>query len=108
MCRSLLKWAAASIGWKRIDPRVRSASAALQFQIAKSRFLRILTRMNRRSVLILLFVGLVFNARGIAGTLVQFRIPALGDLEVELFDQDKPVTVQNFIRYVQSGRYHDS
>ena len=30
-----------------------------------------------------------------------------GDIEVELYDQDKPVTVQNFIRYVQSGRYQN-
>jgi cyclophilin family peptidyl-prolyl cis-trans isomerase len=39
-----------------------------------------------------------------AGTLVQFRT-VFGDLEVELYDQDKPVTVQNFIRYIQSGRF---
>jgi len=26
-------------------------------------------------------------------------------MEVELYDQDKPVTVQNFIRYVQTGAY---
>ncbi len=39
-----------------------------------------------------------------AGTLAQFRT-AFGDIEVELYDADKPVTVQNFIRYVQSGRY---
>jgi cyclophilin family peptidyl-prolyl cis-trans isomerase len=39
-----------------------------------------------------------------AGTLVQFRT-IFGDIEVELYDQDKPVTVQNFLRYVQSGRY---
>jgi cyclophilin family peptidyl-prolyl cis-trans isomerase len=39
-----------------------------------------------------------------AGTLVQFRT-TFGDIEVELYDQDKPVTVQNFLRYVQSGRY---
>jgi hypothetical protein len=32
-----------------------------------------------------------------AGTLAQFRTP-LGDIEVELYDQDKPITVQNFIR----------
>ena len=38
------------------------------------------------------------------GTLVQFRT-VLGDIDVELYDQDKPVTVQNFIRYIQSGRY---
>src|SRR6266853_3344928 len=39
-----------------------------------------------------------------AGTLAQFHT-ILGDIEVELFDQDKPVTVQNFVRYGQSGRY---
>jgi cyclophilin family peptidyl-prolyl cis-trans isomerase len=39
-----------------------------------------------------------------AGTLVQFRT-VFGDIEVELYNQDKPVTVQNFIRYIQSGRY---
>ena len=41
-----------------------------------------------------------------AGTLVQFRT-TFGVIEVELFDQDKPVTVQNFIRYVQSGLYQN-
>jgi cyclophilin family peptidyl-prolyl cis-trans isomerase len=41
-----------------------------------------------------------------AGTLAQFRT-AYGDIEVELYDQDKPVTVQNFIRYIQSGRYEN-
>src|SRR5437762_4644357 len=41
-----------------------------------------------------------------AGTLAQFRT-VFGDIEVELYDQDKPVTVQNFIRYVQSDKYQD-
>jgi cyclophilin family peptidyl-prolyl cis-trans isomerase len=41
-----------------------------------------------------------------AGTLAQFRT-VFGDIEVELYDQDKPVTVQNFMRYIQSGRYQD-
>ncbi len=39
------------------------------------------------------------------GTLAQFHT-IIGDIEVELYDQDKPVTVQNFIRYVSSGQYH--
>src|SRR6266567_1981271 len=43
---------------------------------------------------------------GFGGTLAQFRT-VFGDIEVELYDQDKPVTVQNFIRYVQSGLYSD-
>ncbi|HUZ07467.1 MAG TPA: peptidylprolyl isomerase [Candidatus Paceibacterota bacterium] len=41
-----------------------------------------------------------------AGTLVQFRTP-FGDIEVELYDQDKPATVQNFLNYVKSGRYEN-
>jgi len=41
-----------------------------------------------------------------AGTLAQFRT-VFGDIEVELYDQDKPVTVQNFIRYTQSGAYQN-
>jgi cyclophilin family peptidyl-prolyl cis-trans isomerase len=53
--------------------------------------------------IILSFTGFCFLR---AGTLAQFRSP-LGDVEVELYDQDKPVTVQNFIRYVQSGAFQN-
>ena len=42
-----------------------------------------------------------------AGTLAQFRT-VFGDLEVELYDQQKPVTVQNFRRLVQSGAYQNT
>src|SRR5436190_10581635 len=42
-----------------------------------------------------------------AGTLAQFRTP-LGDIEVELYDQQKPVTVDNFKRLVQSGAYQNT
>jgi len=52
----------------------------------------------------LLLAFLVATPLASAGTLAQFHT-ILGDIEVELFDQDKPVTVQNFVRYVQSGRY---
>jgi cyclophilin family peptidyl-prolyl cis-trans isomerase len=56
-----------------------------------------------RTICILaLLIFLLSLAR--AGTLVQFRTP-FGDMEVELYDQDKPVTVQNFLRYVQNGLY---
>jgi cyclophilin family peptidyl-prolyl cis-trans isomerase len=56
-----------------------------------------------RTVCILaLLIFLLSPAR--AGTLVQFRTP-FGDMEVELYDQDKPVTVQNFLQYVQNGLY---
>ena len=46
------------------------------------------------------------NYSAIAGTLVQFRFPT-GTVDVELFDQDKPATVQNFLRYVRAGRYQN-
>src|SRR5258705_4527140 len=52
----------------------------------------------------LLLAFLVAAPLASAGTLAQFKT-ILGDVEVELFDQDKPVTVQNFVRYVQSGQY---
>src|SRR5712671_2605994 len=42
-----------------------------------------------------------------AGILVQFRT-VFGDMDVELFEKDKPITVSNFVAYVQSGRYRDS
>ena len=38
------------------------------------------------------------------GTYAQFRT-FWGDIDVELYDDDKPVTVRNFVRYVQSGRF---
>src|SRR5256885_3220681 len=42
-----------------------------------------------------------------AGTLAQFRT-VFGDIEVELYDQQKPVTVENFKRLVQSGAYEST
>src|SRR2546427_11105549 len=54
----------------------------------------------------LLPVFLAATSLGSAGTLAQFRT-VFGDIDVELYDQDKPVTVQNFIRYVQSGAWRD-
>jgi len=41
-----------------------------------------------------------------AGTLAQFRT-VFGDIEVELFDKEKPVTVENFKRYVNAGLYQN-
>jgi len=39
-----------------------------------------------------------------AGTVVQFRTE-LGDFDVELYDVEKPATVENFLRNVMEGRY---
>ena len=57
-----------------------------------------------KSFWVLLLVLLAATSPASAGTLAQFRT-RFGDIEVELYDQDKPVSVRNFIRYVQSGAY---
>ena len=62
--------------------------------------------MKPWQVALCLFLSLAGLRSAVAGTLAQFRT-VFGDIEVELYDQDKPVTVQNFIRYIQSGRYEN-
>ena len=66
--------------------------------------------MSRSQRLILalavLTTALVGIVPGRAQTLAQFHTP-VGDMLVELYDQEKPVTVQNFLRYVNSDRYND-
>lgn len=42
-----------------------------------------------------------------ANTLVILGTP-VGDLEFELFSEDKPITVANFLRYARSNRYENS
>lgn len=68
-------------------------------------FLGRIRRIRRSGVWILAWL-LGASVATQAGTLAQFRT-VFGDIEVELFDQDKPITVQNFVRYVQSGRYRN-
>ena len=41
-----------------------------------------------------------------AGTLVQFRT-SQGNIDVELYDQDKPATVANFLHYLNAGRFQN-
>ena len=47
-----------------------------------------------------------------SNSVVRFRISngnsVLGDIDVELFDADKPITVSNFLAYAQSGAYSNS
>lgn len=50
---------------------------------------------------------LLLPATMAAGTFVQFRT-LFGDIEVELLDSEKPLTVANFLRYVQTGAYEGS
>src|SRR5436190_498086 len=57
-----------------------------------------------KSFAFLLLAFLAATAMASAGTLAQFRTQ-FGDIDVELYDQDKPVTVRNFIRYAESGAF---
>jgi cyclophilin family peptidyl-prolyl cis-trans isomerase len=54
----------------------------------------------------------VATAAAQSNSLVRFRLSYgttfFGDIDVELFDADKPDTVANFLAYVQSGAYDNS
>src|SRR5688572_21829682 len=56
-----------------------------------------------------LLAAMTVEASAQSNTIVRFRVSygtkLLGNIDVELFDQDKPVTVANFLNYVDSGRY---
>jgi cyclophilin family peptidyl-prolyl cis-trans isomerase len=60
-----------------------------------------------RSYFALLCLAITLTAPGArGGTLAVFR-SALGEMDVELFDVNKPQTVANFVRYVESGFYNN-
>lgn len=61
--------------------------------------------MFLRTALLLLAALLPFSALH-ADTFVQFRT-TIGDIEIELYDEDKPVTVTNFLYYVKTGYTND-
>jgi len=60
----------------------------------------------------LLFLASVFLAPVAHGSVVEFQLYSgtrtLGTFQVELYDQDKPATVNNFFHYVESGGYNNS
>lgn len=53
-------------------------------------------------LLVLLFGSVVLEA----ATLATFRT-SVGTMELELYDEDKPITVSNFVKYVTSGRFEN-
>ena len=62
---------------------------------------------------LLLLLALAFHPSARAdNTIVRFEIlrgtNAFGDFDVELFDQEKPETVRNFLLYVHSGAYSNT
>ena len=55
----------------------------------------------------LLLIALAFLAvKTSAGTIATFNT-SVGSFDVELYDETKPVTVSNFLKYATSGRYLD-
>jgi cyclophilin family peptidyl-prolyl cis-trans isomerase len=60
--------------------------------------------MSVRGVAIFLSLLLAGQSLVHGGTLAQFRT-TVGNFDVELYDNDKPITVQNFIRYITNGLY---
>src|SRR5437867_1390845 len=88
-----------AVCWRYSNPR----RASFTILLPCGRF-RSITIAVKQLFCIWILIALGFNAS--AGILVQFRT-TFGDLDVELYAQDKPVTVQNFIRYVQTGFYQN-
>lgn len=54
-----------------------------------------------------LFTGLLAASTTAQATIVKFET-SLGDIEVNLFDEYTPETVENFLAYVESGAYDDT
>lgn len=65
---------------------------------------RIHRRYSQAAFLLCLLVSWIVALPSLAGTHARFRT-VFGDIDVDLMDQDKPVTVANFKRYIESGRY---
>ncbi|MFM1768696.1 MAG: hypothetical protein RJA22_1225 [Verrucomicrobiota bacterium] len=70
------------------------------------------TQAVKISLPVFLAAGLLLGllpAPGASNTLLRFTYyhgtVSVGSMDVELFDQDKPVTVSNFLRYVRTGAY---
>jgi cyclophilin family peptidyl-prolyl cis-trans isomerase len=61
--------------------------------------------VNRRA---LFTAALVLGAaHAHAGVLARFQM-GVGTIDVELYDQDKPITVENFLTYARSGAWNDT
>jgi cyclophilin family peptidyl-prolyl cis-trans isomerase len=62
-------------------------------------------RLNRE--IILLAATLLFSGYKTGGSTIATFNTTVGNMELELYDSDKPVTVSNFIKYVTSGRFQN-
>jgi peptidyl-prolyl cis-trans isomerase A (cyclophilin A) len=57
--------------------------------------------------LVILLLWAFATGTTLAGPLVIIHT-SLGDIEVELYDKDKPITCQNFLKYVEGGYYNNT
>lgn len=78
--------------------------------IANDRVLRKLGRMRLAPFfsMLALLLGACVGVPVIRADALAWFLTPLGAMEVVLFDQDKPSTVQNFVRLVKSGAYQNS
>ena len=59
----------------------------------------------RKAMVLLCLCGVA--AHGWADSLARFHT-SVGDIDVQLFSQDKPVTVRNFVNYTRYGLYQNT
>lgn len=63
--------------------------------------------MGRHGNMLLLVLLAASGLAGVANPIVQIRTP-LVDLEMEVFEAEKPITARNFIRLIEAGAYEGS
>jgi cyclophilin family peptidyl-prolyl cis-trans isomerase len=68
---------------------------------------RLFSTFTMRSLLALLSLVLVFSVRDTHATTVRLETTQ-GNIEIELFDNDAPRTVANFLSYVNKGAYNNT
>lgn len=65
-----------------------------------------MNQLWRLFILVLFFSVLIFGGSGEnPHVVIQTE---LGDITVEIYDKDAPITASNFLRYVNEGRFQDS
>lgn len=80
-------------------------TANARFSDCHARILSHPFRVNRSAVLTAAL--LLGAAHAQAGVLARFQM-GVGTIDVELYDQDKPITVENFLKYARSGAWNDT
>ncbi|MDG2392887.1 MAG: peptidylprolyl isomerase [Thalassotalea sp.] len=64
-------------------------------------------KLLKFSIVSLLFTSLLAISSSANATVVLFKTN-MGDFEVNLFDKETPETVNNFLRYIETGAYQNS